>query len=63
MFNYDTPGFLRKVASRAVCLRLEKLSTETLRLLHLPGSEGEEEEASDEEEEEKGDQQAEEADR
>jgi hypothetical protein len=54
LFNYDTPGFLRRVASKAVCVRLEKLSTETLRQLCLPASEGEEQEeeeqASEEEE-------------
>jgi hypothetical protein len=51
LFNYDTPGFLRRVASKAVCVRLEKLSTETLRQLCLPASEGEEEEQTSEEEE------------
>ena len=52
LFNYDTPGFLRRVASKAVCVRLEKLSTETLRQLCLPASEGEEEEGEEASEEE-----------
>ncbi len=52
LFNYDTPGFLRRVASKAVCVRLEKLSTETLRQLCLPASEGEEEQEQESEEEE-----------
>jgi hypothetical protein len=52
LFNYDTPGFLRRVASKAVCVRLEKLSTETLRQHCLPASEGEEEEEQASEEEE-----------
>ncbi len=52
LFNYDTPGFLRRVASKAVCVRLVKLSTETLRQLCLPASEGEEEEEGEASEEE-----------